>query len=420
MKQCSMQEIQIMKHTNTIIIGGGQAGLAMGRCLTEHGIEHVILERGRIGERWRSERWDSLRMLTPNWQSRLPHWHYAGDDPDGFMTISDFIRHLEGYARSTEAPVQTDTTVLAVNRMDDARFKVTTDKGEWVAANVVIATGFCDTPRVPEFAAALTDDVLQIVPSTYRNPRQLPDGGVLVVGASATGLQISDELVNAGHEVTLAVGTHIRVPRRYRGKDILYWMDTMGAFAAPADPADERKAPPPQLVGSPENRDLDVGVLQDKGVRLTGRVTGVRDGQIFFADDLWTTVGAADEGMIQLLSKIDGYITSHGIEAPATEPGAVKRIEPRAAPSEVDLAADNIRTVVWATGYERRYPWLKIPVLDECGEIRHDGGVTPVSGLYVLGIRFQRRKYSNLIDGVGRDAEDLSRHLAGRMYDRAA
>ena len=209
-----------MKHINTVIIGGGQAGLAMGRCLSEYGIEHVILERGRIGERWRSERWDSLRMLTPNWQSRLPHWHYSGKHPDAFMTMPEFIRHLERYALSYAAQVLTGTTVSAVQRMNDARFKVTTDREVWIASNVVVATGFCDTPRVPGFAAAVPDDVTQIVPSKYRNPQQVPKGQVLVVGASATGLQIADELIVAGHAVTLAVGTHIRVPRRYRGKDI--------------------------------------------------------------------------------------------------------------------------------------------------------------------------------------------------------
>jgi putative flavoprotein involved in K+ transport len=409
-----------MKHINTVIIGGGQAGLAMGRCLSEYGIEHVILERGRIGERWRSERWDSLRMLTPNWQSRLPHWHYSGEHPGAFMTMPEFIRHLERYAQSYEAPVQTGTTVTAVQRMNDTRFKVTTDREVWIAFNVVVATGFCDTPRVPGFAAAVPDDVTQIVPSKYRNPQQVPKGQVLVVGASATGLQIADELIVAGHAVTLAVGTHIRVPRRYRGKDILYWMDAMGAFAAPADPAVERKTPPPQLVGSPDNHDLDLAMLQQKGARLTGRVVGVQNRRVRLDDDLHAVVRTADQQMLQLLGKIDGYISSNGLEAPDADPDAIKPVQLRDAPAELDIEAENIRTIIWATGYERRYPWLKIPVLDERGEIRHEGGVTPVNGLYVLGIRFQKRKYSNLIDGVGRDAEDLSRHLAERMFARAA
>ena len=407
-----------MKHTDTVIIGGGQAGLAMSRCLVEYGIDHVILERGRLAERWRSERWDSLRLLTPNWQSRLPHWHYRGDRPDDFMTTPEFIRHLEGYAESFEAPVQTGTNVETVERIGDGRFRVATDKGEWAANNVVVATGFCDIPRIPEFAAKVPGDIVQMVPSDYRNPAQLPKGGVLVVGASATGLQIADELADAGHAVTLAVGTHVRAPRRYRGRDILYWMDAMGGFAAPADPAEERKSPAPQLVGTPENHDLDVGMLQDKGVRLTGGAVTIRGDRVCFADDLEAKVAAAEEMMAGLLAKIDGYIEASG--EPATAPDTPAPITLHPAPSEIDLHAENIRTVVWATGFERRYPWLKLPVLDDRGEIRHDGGVTPEPGLYVLGIRFQRRKYSNLIDGVGRDAEDLSEHLANRDLADAA
>ena len=284
---------------------------------------------------------------------------------------------------------------------------------------MVVATGFCDIPRIPDFAAKVPVDIVQLVPSDYLNPAQLPQGGVLVVGASATGLQIADELADAGHAVTLAVGTHVRAPRRYRGKDILYWMDAMGGFAAPADPAEERKAPAPQLVGTPENRDLDVGMLQDKGVRLTGGAVTMRGDRVCFADDLEAKVAAAEEMMAQLLAKIDGFIESTG-EAQAAAADAPAPITPHPAPSEIDLRADDIRTIVWATGFERRYPWLKLPVLDDRGEIRHDGGVTPEPGLYVLGIRFQRRKYSNLIDGVGRDAEDLSEHLANRILDEAA
>jgi len=409
-----------MKHTDTVIIGGGQAGLAMSRCLAEYQIDHVILERGRVGERWRSERWDSLRLLTPNWQSRLPHFHYNGTDPDAFMTMPDFIRHLECYAESFEAPVQTGTTVQIVERLDNGRFRIGTDNGDWSAHNVVVATGFCDTPRVPAFSAALPSDIVQMVPSDYRNPSQVSQGGVLIVGASATGLQIADELAEAGREVTLAVGTHVRVPRRYRGKDILYWMDAMGAFNAPADPAEERKSPPPQLVGTPENRDLDLGELQKKGVRLAGRATSVQGDRVCFADDLKAKVETADTQMRGLLAKIDGFIETSGTPAPAADCDSISNISVSTAPTVIDLRTENIRTVIWATGYERRYPWLKVPVLDDRGEIRHEGGVAPEPGLYVLGIRFQRTKGSHLIDYVGRDAEVLSKHIAERFRYKAA
>jgi len=409
-----------MKHIDTVIIGGGQAGLAMSRCLTEHQIDHVILERGRVGERWRSERWDSLRLLTPNWQSRLPHFHYNGKHPDDFMTMPEFIRHLEHYAESFEAPVQTGTTVQIVERLNNRRFRIATDNGDWSACNVVVATGFCDTPRVPAFSAAMPSDIVQLVPSDYRNPSQVPQGGVLVVGASATGLQIADELTQAGRKVTLAVGTHVRVPRRYRGKDILYWMDVMGAFNAPADPAEERESPPPQLVGTPENRDLNLGGLQGKGVRLAGRAISVQGDRVHFADDLEAKVETADAQMMQLLSKIDGFIESSSAPAPAADLDSITTVKVHTAPTVINFRTENIRTVVWATGYERRYPWLNFPVLDDRGEIRHEGGVTPEPGLYVLGIRFQRSKGSNLIDGVGRDAEALSMHLAERFRHKAA
>ena len=409
-----------MKHIDTVIIGGGQAGLAMSRCLTEYQIDHVILERGRVGERWRSERWDSLRLLTPNWQSRLPHFHYNGKHPDDFMTTPEFIRHLEHYAESFEAPVQTGTTVQIVERFNNRRFRIATDNGDWLANNVVVSTGFCDTPRIPAFSAAMPTDVVQLVPSEYRNSSQVPQGGALVVGASATGLQIADELTQAGHNVTLAVGTHIRVPRRYRGKDILFWMDEMGAFNAPADPAEERKTPPPQLIGTPENRNLDLGGLQKKGVRLTGRAISAQGDRVHFAEDLKAKVEAADSQMIQLLAKIDGFIESSGTPAPAADLDLITTVKVRTAPTVIDFRTENIKTVVWATGYDRLYPWLKVPVLDDRGEIRHDGGVTPEPGLYVLGIRFQRTKGSNLIDGVGRDAEELSKHLAERFRDKAA
>jgi putative flavoprotein involved in K+ transport len=409
-----------MKHTDTVIIGGGQAGLAMSRCLTEHQIDHVILERGRVGERWRSERWDSLRLLTPNWQSRLPHFHYDGQRPDDFMTMPEFIRHLERYAESFEAPVQTGTKVRSVEKRNDGRFRILTDRGDWSACNVVVATGFCDTPRIPALSVAMPSDIIQLVPSDYRNPSQVPPGGVLVVGASATGLQIADELARAGRKVTLAVGTHVRVPRRYRGKDILFWMDRMGAFNAPADPAEERKTPPPQLVGTPQNRNLDLGELQKRGVRLAGRAIAVQGAQFHFADDLAAKVEAADSQMMQLLAKIDEFIETRGTPAPAADRDSLATVKVRAAPTVVDLRSEDVKTVVWATGYERRYPWLQVPVLDDSGEIRHEGGVTPEPGLYVLGIRFQRTKGSNLIDGVGQDAEVLSKHIIERFRDKAA
>jgi putative flavoprotein involved in K+ transport len=409
-----------MRYTDTVIIGGGQAGLAMSRCLWERGVKHVVLERGKVGERWRSERWDSLRLLTPNWQSRLPHWHYEGDDPDGYMTTREFIEHLENYARSYDAPVHDGTTVLEVEALTRGSYRVTTDRGVWTTRNVVIATGHCGVPWVPSVATGLADDLYQIVPSKYRNPGQLPAGNVLVVGASATGAQLAEELAASGRKVTLAVGRHTRLPRTYRGRDILWWIDTMGGFMAPADPAEESASPAPQLVGAPDYRSIDVGLLQEQGVRLTGKLADATGHRVHFDDSLAETIRAADDQLAATLAKIDEFSTANGLDDKVgpRELVAPTRLQP--APTDLDLRAEGIDTIVWATGYRRSYPWLKIPVLDERGEIRHRGGVTEEPGLYVLGLRFQRRKGSNLIDGVGNDAAELTRHLIERRENRAA
>ena len=407
-----------MRNSDTVIIGGGQAGLAMSRCLHERGIEHVVLERGRIAERWRSERWDSLRLLSPNWMSRLPHFRYEGDDPNGFMTMPEFIRHLEAYADSFDAPLQSGTNVEGVRRAG-AGFTVATSRGTWRARNVVVATGFCDVPRVPDLAAGLSPEIQQIVPSDYRNPRQLPPGNVLVVGGSATGVQIAEELIHDGRSVTVAVGSHVRLPRRYRGKDILHWMVAMGAFAAPGDPAEERKSPPPQLIGTPDNRDLDFGTLQMQGVRLVGHAIHGAGDRMTFADDLDESIAKADAGLEQMLAKIDDYIEANGeVDVPPAEP--FRPIVAKSAPTELDLGQEGITSIVWATGYERRFPWLHLPVLDANGEIAHEKGVTPHPGLYVLGMRFQASKGSNLIDGVGADAETLAEHLTARNRTQRA
>lgn len=406
-----------MKHTNSVIIGGGQAGLALSRCLTEKEIDHVVIERGRIGERWRSERWDSLRLLSPNWMSRLPHYSYKGDNPDGFMTMVEFIRYLEDYAESFEAPVQTGTCVQRVEQIDSG-YRIITDRGTWHAANVVIATGFCDVPRVPAFANRLPERIQQIVPSEYRNPGQLSPGGVLVVGASATGAQIAEEVNSAGYQTILAVGNHVRLPRRYRGKDILHWMVSMGGFAAAANPEQERQSPPPQLIGAPDNRDLDLGKLQFQGVELIGRVIDADEKRVRFEDDLAKTVGKADDDLRQLLAKIDSYIETKRYSA--EEPDPFREIVPNPARTQIDLEFEGITNVVWATGYKRHLPWLKVRVVDQHGDVEHDRGVTAVPGLYVLGMRFQRTKGSNLIDGVGDDAEYLAGHIADSTRTRYA
>ena len=413
-----------MQRTDTLIVGGGQAGLAMSHCLTDRGIESVVLERGRVGERWRSERWDSLRLLTPSWQSRLPGWRYQGPDSDGYMTVPEVVSFLEGYARSFAAPVEERARVLGVEPADGG-YRVTSTRGTWQARSVVVATGQCDVPHVPAAAAALPGWVEQVVPSRYRNPGQLPQGGVLVVGASASGVQLADEVQRSGRPVTLAVGRHTRLPRTYRGRDIMWWLELMGVLGEPAESVFDlkvsRRQPSLQLAGRPDRRTLDLPRLQARGVRLVGRVRGAQGGRLSLADDLVANTAAADVKLAKLLARIDRFVEDEGL---AGEVGEAEPFNPffwpADPPTELDLAREGIASVVWATGYRRRYPWLRVPVLDADGEIRHRGGITDAPGLCVLGLQFMRRRNSNFIDGAGRDAEELAHHVAERSWRRPA
>ena len=408
-----------MRRTEVVVIGGGQAGLAMSRCLRDAGVDHVVLERGRVAERWRRGSWDSLRLLTPNWQSRLPGFRYEGPEPHGYMSAPEVVGYLDRYARSFSAPVEEGATVLAVEQAG-AGYRVTTDGEAWAAPSVVIATGHCDTPFVPGMAGRLAEDVVQVVPSHYRNPRQLPPGGVLVVGASATGVQLADEIRASGRPVTLAVGRHTRLPRVYRGRDILWWLDAMGIFDESAeevfDLAISRSQPSLQLVGRPDRATLDLPVLQERGVRLVGRVVDAEGSRVSCADDLVAHTVAADARLARLVQRIDVFAARTGLDAELGPPEPFRPfLWPAPAPAEIDLRAEGVRTVVWATGFRRLYPWLNVPVLDARGEIRHEGGVTPSPGLYVIGLYFLRRRKSSFIDGVGRDAMDLTAHLAAHL-----
>lgn len=403
-----------MKRTTTLVIGGGQAGLAMSHCLSARGIDHVVLERGAVAQRWRSDGWDSLRLLTPNWMTRLPGFRYGGPDPDGFMSAREVVALLEQYSHVSSAPVITDTLVSHVERRDDG-FRVVSNQDEWRARSVVIATGYCDTPSVPAIAGRLPARIAQIAPRDYRHPGQLPDGGVLVVGASSTGVQLADEIQRSGRQVTLAVGRHIRLPRNYRGHDILWWLDRLGVLGQEVSSVHDidtsRNQPSLQLVGRPDHASIDLGTLHARGVRLTGHLQAIDGERVRLADDLVATAAAADVKLVDVLSRVDAFIARTGIPAPAREPFTPTWPLADGAPESLDLDREGIASVVWATGYRRRYPWLRVPVLDNRGEIRHHEGITPEPGLYVLGLSFQRRRNSAFIDGVGHDAAFLARQI---------
>jgi putative flavoprotein involved in K+ transport len=406
------------RHTDVIVIGAGQAGLAMSRVLTARGIDHRVLERGRIAERWRSERWDSLRLLTPNWCARLPGWRYRGDNPDGFMTMPEVTRYFEDYAHSFCAPVLTGVTVTEV-APQGAHWRVATDHGDWTARAVVIATGHCDVPCVPGMARSLPAGIRQFTPSDYRNPDQLPVGGVLIVGASASGAQIAHEIRAAGRSVTLSVGKHTRLPRTYRGRDIFWWLERTGMLDEHIDrvpdPEGARAQPSLQLVGDPCRRSIDLGTLAASGVRLVGRARGAGYYRMHFAGDLAGTTAAAERKLIRLRARFDRFAEASGLDAELDAPDPDAPVLLSSRPETIDLVAEGIRTVIWATGYRRDYRWLKAPALGPDGEIVHRGGVTRLPGLYVLGLRFQRVRKSSFIDGVGDDAEAIAPHLATHL-----
>jgi putative flavoprotein involved in K+ transport len=406
-------EVPVMPRTDTVVIGAGHAGLAMSRCLADRGIAHVVLDRGGVGERWRTARWDSFRMLTPNWLSTLPGWGYAGSEPDGFMTAAEFVDYLCGYAGSFDAPVHPHTRVTRVGG-GPSGFEVHTERGVWEARNVVVATGYHSQAKVPDLATALAGDLAQVTPACYRSPSTLPDGGVLVVGASASGVQIAYELATAGRPVVLAVGCHTRLPRRYRGHDILWWLDRIGALDRTVDQVPDVEAargePSLQLAGTPHPRGVDLGVLQEAGVRVTGRLRALDGGQAVFDDDLADTVGAAQRRLDRVLAEIDRYADDLGSAvAPADPPPAIPVPPPL---SRTDLRRAGLAAVVWATGYRPSYPWLAVPVLDHDGRIRHRRGITDVPGLYAIGLRFQYRRSSAFVDGARHDAAYLADHIS--------
>jgi putative flavoprotein involved in K+ transport len=404
-----------MKTTGTVIIGAGQAGLALSHFLSRMRLEHVVLDRGRIGERWRSERWESLRLLTPNWLNRLPG-SAPHADPSGFLRGSAFASYLEEYARSFSAPVHEGVSVVEVAKGGHSLL-VDTDSQTWRTKNVVIATGYADEPRLPAVAAAAPGGILQLHSSRYRSPDRLPPGGVLIVGSGPTGQQLAAELRRSGREVTLAVGRHARSPRRYRGRDIWAWFAATGRLDQRLEDVPYERNPvlSPSLVltGANGGERLDLATLSALGVVVTGRLRGFNGRHALFADDLEATVQEADEKMGRMLARIDQRIGKAGsTEPPPTEPIPPQRLPRR--PRALDLERSRISTFIWATGYRRSYPWLNLDALDADGEVAHDRGVTAVPGLYALGLRFQHRRKSHFIGGVGDDAGFLAAGMLAR------
>ena len=404
---------------DVVVIGAGHSGLAMSRVLGERGIDHVVLERGQIANSWSTERWDSLRLLTPNWLSRLPGHAYTGDEPDGYMSSTDVVEFLVNYARWASAPVVLDSAVTRLTQ-DGAGYRVVTPRGDWQCRAVVLATGACNLPDIPRVAQGMPSKVHQLHAQAYRNPEQLAPGRVLVVGGSATGVQLAREIQSSGRPVTLAVGEHVRMPRVYRGRDIQWWLLASGLLdrriEEEDDPARARRVPSPQLVGT-QGVTLDLNGLQQQGVEVVGRLVGIRDGKAQFSGSLRNACMLADLKLNRLLGSIDDWLQNSGRSidhAPAE----------RYAPTVVDEQArlelgldEEVGTVLWATGFRPDYSWLKVPVFNHTGELKQERGVIAAPGLYVLGLPYLRRRKSSFIHGAEDDARELGAHLAN-VLDR--
>jgi putative flavoprotein involved in K+ transport len=391
----------------------------MSRLLTEAAVDHVVLERGRVAERWRSERWDSFRLLTPNWQTRLPGHRYTGTDPHGFMKREAIVRFFDDYAGSFDAPVDPGVEVMHAAAVAGG-WRLWTSRGSYDAANVVVATGHYAVPRRPRSAAQLrASHVSEVFAKDYRSPAALPAGAVVVVGSGPTGQQIADELAVAGRRVFLAVGRHRPLPRRYRGHDVYWWMDRMGALDRTVDTLDNpyAAAAAPSAVLAGEREDLHLRRLARHGVIPVGHLTGVTGRTLHFADDLATSISAADAHTTTLRRQVDAFVDRSGLDVPH-EPAYEPELPTWAvsAPTSIRLHEHRVSTIIWAAGYRRDFSWIDAPVFTESGEPVQHRGVTRAPGLMFLGLRFMYRRNSNFIDGVGADAA----HLAGRIVGEDA
>ncbi len=402
------------EHLNIVVVGGGQAGVAMSAVLQRSGIEHVVLERQRVGERWRSERWDSLRFQFPNWALELPGYAYAGDDPNGFAHWQEILQLIETYAAHRQTPVREHMKVTEL-RAEDGGFVLSVPDGTIRARQVVVATGPFQRPRIPRFAGEVAPSILQSDPTRYRRPEDLPEGAVLVVGSGASGCQIADELQRAGRTVFLSVSRHRRVPRRFGGKDVTWWLERMGRFDQTIDKFPGRQWPPSVVVtGVNGGYDVNVRQMAADGIRVLGRVLDASDGRLILATNANEVLDEADAAFAGFLAAArehaaadpDVELAEEEPDRSAAPPVRIEEID------SLDLRQENVAAIIWATGYDYDYDWLKAPVLDAQGRPLQQRGVTPVPGLYFLGLHWMHTFKSGLLSGVGRDAEHLYTKMA--------
>jgi putative flavoprotein involved in K+ transport len=417
MSEGTMIESSIDRHYPVIIVGGGQAGLSMSYCLKGRGIDHVVFEKHRLGEAWRSKRWDTFCLVTPNWQCQLPGFHYSGDDPHGFMGKEEIVRYLEDYARLFEPPLREGIVVSRLRADDSGAFAISTDTGDYLADQVVVATGGYQVEMIPRLAERLPPDITQLHSADYKNPDSLPAGDVLVIGSGQSGCQIAEDLHLAGRDVHLCVGGAPRTARRYRGKDVVDWLHQMGYYNMPVHehPLKERVRAKANhyVTGRHGGRDIDLRKFALEGMKLHGRLRDVRGTILRFADDLKENLDQADTVAESIKATIDKYIEANQISASKEE-----RYRPVWEPStpclEIDYVRANIRTIIWSVGFRTDYSWIEIPIFDGKGYPCHRRGVTSVPGIYFLGLPWQYTWGSGRFSGVAQDARFLADCIEAR------
>lgn len=402
----------------TVIIGGGQAGLALSYYLAQQARPHVILEQApHLAHAWRTQRWDSFTLVTPNWQLCLPGFAYAGAAPDGFLTKDEVVAYLESYAARIAAPIRFGVLATAVEPAGGG-YRVTTNTGDLSAANVVVATGLFQQPKRPAWSAALSPTITQIHSGEYRNPSMLPPGAVLVAGSAQSGCQLAEELYQSGRKVYLSVGSSSgRVPRRYRGKDCVWWLDQMGFYARTVEQLPSPKAKfagNPHTSGRDGGRTLNVHQFARDGVTLLGRLIGGQDDTLVLAADLHENLAKIDRFEAELVQRIDSFIVQNGLDAPVESLPQLRDGYATPLITELNLVKAGITTVIWAMGYTFDFSWVRLPVLDEDGFPVQQRGVTAYPGLYFLGLPWLHTIKSGLLYGVGEDAAHIAAHMTQR------
>jgi putative flavoprotein involved in K+ transport len=404
-----------IERIETLVIGGGQAGLTMSHRLKQRGLDHLVLERHRIAERWRSERWDGLRFQFPNWSVRLPDFSFPHDDPDAFAPTGEIIAFIEAYAKFVAPPIRCGVAVTRLARDGAAGFVAETADGAIAAKNVVVATGPYQRAITPDLLRDQAD-VFQVHASRYLNPEQLPPGAVLVVGAGASGAQITEELTRSGRRVFLSVGRHTRLPRRYRGRDLIWWLSELGRDRITV----EERGPSrllPVISGADGGHTIDFRRFAADGVTLLGRVTSAHDGVLGIASNLAESLAEGDMVYTTFLDMVDDHVRQSGQNFPQESEARIMPSDPPCVTSplrRLDLRGEDINAVIWATGYGVDFGWIDIPVLDISGEPVHRHGITDIPGLYFLGLQWLSRMKSSFLSGVGDDAAVLADHIAGR------